>query len=354
MPHNVFSLMLMDIDWGKSMPAHFSLKTAQDVWNTLIMLFPLLAYVSILIRPSSSAGIYNTVTGAVRSIFDSWHVYIVVYNSTAETNKNFVEFIKRRAWLPSINLAYATLNGIGVCARYYHDLAVHSAERLISVHSPILEEPLAKKQIPSLLFEGGALDLASIDYNLEPDYRDTYAQEKAKLIDTLPTTTKNISTNASLVSSVLPTEASHTNEILISDTTKGEIKAVYNLFQENKMPSTADFKKLMTAELVRTILIFLGFTVDHNFKFKLRNEKTASASISFSGYVKDFGGDISGNIIDFLIKIYNIEFKESWAYIKNLFGMHVQFPRPFPPALPNPRDFEKCLTIQINNLIGQI
>ncbi len=354
MPRNL-SLMLMDIDWSKSMPSHFLLKTAQDVWNTLVMLFPLLAYVSILIRPSSSSGIYNTVTGAVRSMFDSWHVYIVIYNSTAETNKNFVEFLKRRAWLPDVNLGYVTLNGAGVCERYFNDLAVHSAERLIVEPTPILEAPLAKKNIQSVVFEGGALDLASIDYNLEPDYREIYAQEKAKLIATIPTTDKTVTASRiQAVASVQPTEASHPNEIQISASTKDEIKAIYNLFQENKMPSTADLKKFLTADLVRTILIFLGFTVDHNFKFKLRNEKTASASISYSGFIKDFGGDFSGNIIDFFIQIYNMEFKESWAYIKNLFGMHVQFPRPFPPALPNPRDFEKCLLIQKNNLIGKI
>lgn len=352
MPRNL-SLMLMDIDYDEAMPKHFKLDTIQDVWNALILLFPLLAYVSILIRPSSSAGIFNTITGVKRSLFSSWHIYLVVINSTAETNKNFVEFLKRRAWLPTINLAYAHINGAGVCERYYMDLAVHSAERLIVESSPILEVPLAKGHIPSAIYEGGALDLASIDYNLEPDYRDTFAQEKAKIIATLPATDKTVS--ATVSSQTLVATSKSEGPIFISESAKVKIIDIYMYLQNTPEPKTHGVKNIIDNEVTSAFITHLGFSVDQNNKFKLRNETTASCSISHNGYIKDFGGEFAGGIIDFIMHVYKIDFKMSWYYLRACFGQNMPpLPINLQGVLPAPANFEKRLEVNTNNFTGQL
>lgn len=348
MPRNL-SLMLMDIDWSESMPAHFLLKTAQDVWNTLVLLFPLLANVSILIRPSSSSGIYNTITGAVRSLFDSWHIYLVVYNSTAKTNKNFVEFIKRRAWLPEVNLAYAHINGAGVCERYYEDLAVHSAERLIVESAPILEAPLAKKAIQSVVYEGGALDLASIDYNLEPDYREIYTQEKAKLMLALPATVKTKATTVS--SKTLATTSKDEGSIFISEEAKAKIIDIYMYLQNTSEPKTNGVKEILNDEIVSALITHLGYSIDSNYKFKLRDEKTPSCSIAHNGYIKDFGGEFAGGIIDFIMYIFDTSFQTSWYYLRACFGQKIPpLPMNLQGRLPVSSNFEKRLKVQDNKL----
>lgn len=343
----------MDIDYDEAMPSHFKLETVQDVWNALIALFPLLAYVYMLIRPSSSAGIFNTLTGVKRSLFSSWHIYIVVTNSTADTNKNFVEFLKRRAWLPTVNLAYAHLNGVGVCERYYMDLAVHSAERIIVEPDPILEAPLAKECIPSVLYEGGALDLSSIDYNIEPDYREIYAHEKAKLMATIPATDKSVS--ATVSSQTLVATSKNEGPIFISEKAKAKIIDIYMYLQNTQEPKTHGIKKILDDEVTSALVTYLGYDIDSNFKFKLRDERTPSCSISHNGYIKDFGGEFAGGIIDFIMHVYNIDFKMSWYYLRACFGQKMPpLPMNLQGVLPAPANFEKRLEVTTNNFIGLI
>ena len=352
-PQNL-SLLLFDIDYDDAMPKHFRLDTPQEVRESLIKLFPLLEGVSMLIRPSSSAGIYNSITGVKRSQHNSYHVYIVVANSTADTNKTFLEFIKRRAWRTDVKLAYAKLTaGNSVVERYYIDLAVlNSAERLIVESDPILEVPLAKEVIPSVIYEGGALDLASIDSNLEVDYRDTYAVEKAKLIATLPITNKTVTTPAK--SQSLATTSSNEEPILISEDTKIKIIDIYMNFQNTPMPKTYIIKQRLNDAIVSALITFLGFNIDNNYKFKLRDEKTPSCSISHNGYIKDFGGDFAGGIIDFIMHIFDIDFKMSWYYLRACFGQQMPpLPINLQGVLPAPMNFEKRLKVQ-DTTIGLI
>ena len=353
MPNNVSSLLLLDVDYDEAMPSHFKLDTAEDVWNTLVTLFPLLAYVSMLIRPSSSAGVFNTLTGIKRTLFSSWHIYLVITNSTAETNKNFVEFLKRRAWLPTVNLAYAHINGVGVCERYYMDLAVHSAERLIVESTPLLEAPLAKEHIKSSFFEGASLDLASIDYNIEPDYREVYAQEKEKLMATLLATDKKVS--ATIRSKALASTSKNEGPIFISESAKAKVIDIYMYLQNTQKPETKGIKSILDDEVTSALLTFLGYHIDSNYKFKLRDEKTPSCSIAWNGYIKDFGGAFSGGIIDFIMHVYGVSFNTSWTFFRSCFGVSTPpLPTLAQQALPYPKNFEKRLEVNTNNFTGQI
>ena len=303
-----------------------------------------------LVRASSSAGIHNSLNGEKRSQHNSYHVYIVVANSIAETNKAFLEFIKRRAWRTDVNLAYAKITGAGVVERYYIDLAVlNSAERLIVESDPILEAPLAKEVLPSVIFEGGALDFASIDCSIEPDYREIYAQEKAKLITILPTTDKTATAPVKFQS--LATTASNEEPIFISEEAKAKIINIYMYLQNTPKPKTHPVKEILNDEIVSALITFFCYDIDSNYKFKLRDENTPSCSIAYNGYIKDFGGDFAGGIIDFIMHIYDIDFKTSWHYLRACFGQTMPpLPMNLQGVLPAPSNFERRLKVQDNTL----
>lgn len=344
LPETTYSLYFVDIDYDDEMPTHFQMKSVEDVRSSLIKLIPSLQEVGMLIGPSSSANIYNSETGAKRSEYASWHIFFVVANDSEMNNKNFTEYIKRRAWRADVDLAYAKENGTGVVERYLIDLAVANPERIIVKAPPILEYPLKKEVVPNTLFEGGILDLASIDYESEPDYRSTYNEHKQRLLGTTDIIIKRRSPSSHTF--MAPTHID--GVISISEVAKEHIIKVYNYLKATKIPKIKEVTSQLNDEIVAALLTFLGYSIDHNYKFKMRAEKTASASINYNGFIKDFGGDFSGNIINFIMQVYGLSFKESWRYIQCCFGRKLQLTALTKGALPYPKDFEKSLTIKNN------
>ncbi|OCS32886.1 hypothetical protein AWR31_08070 [Campylobacter fetus subsp. venerealis] len=62
------------------------------------------------------------------------------------------------------------------------------------------------------------------------------------------------------------------------------------------------------------ILMYLGYDVNNHYKFKIRDEHTASASINpKDGKIKDFGSGWYGSIIDFMVTYHNLSQKEAFA-----------------------------------------
>ena len=80
-------------------------------------------------------------------------------------------------------------------------------------------------------------------------------------------------------------------------------------------------KAYINRETVCEILIDLGFEASTRKNFKIRDERTASTSIDSNGNIKDFGGDFSGDIIDFLKMHFGISFFEAVEYLENYFGI---------------------------------
>ncbi|WP_084276432.1 hypothetical protein [Nitratiruptor tergarcus] len=58
-----------------------------------------------------------------------------------------------------------------------------------------------------------------------------------------------------------------------------------------------EIKQSLDREKVTAMLKALGYEVDRNYKFKLREERTPSASIAKDGYIKDFGSGWGGDIL---------------------------------------------------------
>jgi hypothetical protein len=71
-----------------------------------------------------------------------------------------------------------------------------------------------------------------------------------------------------------------------------------------------DIKSRLTREIVADIVSSCGFEVNRKFMFKYRqNEKTPSASISPELLIKDFGSELSTDVIGFVMEVNGIDFK---------------------------------------------
>jgi len=74
---------------------------------------------------------------------------------------------------------------------------------------------------------------------------------------------------------------------------------------------------------VASILNHIGYAVDRSFKFKLRDEKTSSASIRADGYIVDFGGDFRGDVFSLLQEQHGMSFPEAVQYVAVCLGVEL-------------------------------
>ncbi len=84
-------------------------------------------------------------------------------------------------------------------------------------------------------------------------------------------------------------------------------------------------KETIDQRHVAKILLLEGYKVNRSFKFALREEKTPSTSIRKDGYIKDFGGDFSGNIVTLLQTQRGMSFKNAILYIADQLGIDTNF-----------------------------
>lgn len=79
----------------------------------------------------------------------------------------------------------------------------------------------------------------------------------------------------------------------------------------NDNAEVTELKALLTQETISHILNANGFDVDRNFKLKLRDERTPSASISRDGLVKDFGTDFASDVFGVLMEHRGMTFPKA-------------------------------------------
>lgn len=338
------SLYFIDIDADDAQPVHFQMSTAQEVEESLYKLIPELQGVQLLIRPSSSADIFNSITGERRSSNPSWHIYLVVSHATAFNINNLTEYIKRRSHRDDVNLAYIKQSKSGAnLERFYCDLAVADASRLIVEATPILEAPLQKEYTPSVLTNGGVLNLSKIDFTSEPLYKKVPTKINSNNNDsTLNTHSTHYTNNTGL-------KSKNSGVLICTNEDKNRILNIYKYFQITHKPIAKEFIEYLNDGVVSLLLQHLGYDVDSNYKFKIRDEKTASASCRWDGYLNDFGSSFSGTIINFIMEVYSLSFIEVWTYLQNCFGMNKKLSIKIQVALPDAKSFEKSLQTQNKN-----
>jgi len=91
-------------------------------------------------------------------------------------------------------------------------------------------------------------------------------------------------------------------------------------YNENT-PSFQDLKAELDRESVAAILLGLGYEVDGRFKFRLRNERTPSASIRSDGFIRDFGGDFSGDLFDLLTIHHEMDARQAREFVADRLGI---------------------------------
>lgn len=358
-----YSILFIDIDFKEDIPDHFKCNTAEDVREVLIKLFPILADIGMLIRPSSSSNVYNCLTEEHRENGQSWHIFIFVANHTKDTNKNFKELLLRRCWRYDVNLAFVSVDdGGSMQNKTLLDMSVLSAERLIAVSKPICQYPYVKQVVPSTIYNGEILDLSKVDPTIEEDYRPKFEAKKRELINLLDfsefyavdtdikTTTKRYGQNISkgFVDTSLPTPNTD-KEIVIDEDTQSKILHIYRYFQNRQYPKYQDIKEHFNDQVVAAFLKYLGYEISFDMKFKIRDERTPSCSINYNGWIKDFGSSLSCNVVSFLMELYGLEFIQAWNYIRACFGCKLKLDTKTLAALHDPSGFENCLTINTNN-----
>jgi len=102
----------------------------------------------------------------------------------------------------------------------------------------------------------------------------------------------------------------------------------------------ANVKSRLTQSLTKDIVESLGFEVNRQSKFMMREEQTPSASISSNGYIKDFGGDFAGDTISFVQYHNNCSFVEAINLVAPFVSMEPfnqeessNIPKPLPKPL---------------------
>lgn len=93
-------------------------------------------------------------------------------------------------------------------------------------------------------------------------------------------------------------------------------KAIIESSNNNDNAEVTELKEALTQETISHILNANGFDVDRNFKLKLREERTPSASISRNGLTKDFGSDFAGDVFSVLMEYRGMTFSQAINEVK--------------------------------------
>ena len=83
----------------------------------------------------------------------------------------------------------------------------------------------------------------------------------------------------------------------------------------------AQIKASMDKEKAKAILEHLGYEVNRDYKFRLRDEKTPSASIRRDGYIKDFGSGWGGDLVALLHEYHATPLPEATKWIAACLGI---------------------------------
>lgn len=95
-------------------------------------------------------------------------------------------------------------------------------------------------------------------------------------------------------------------------------------YSNRELIDVESIKSRLDREIVADIITSYGYVVNRNFKFKIReDEKTPSASIADDGLIKDFGGEFTGDVIDFIIYTQKEDFKSACEIVAEFVGVKI-------------------------------
>ncbi len=86
----------------------------------------------------------------------------------------------------------------------------------------------------------------------------------------------------------------------------------------------AQLKQSLDRQKTAELLSFIGYEVTRDFKFKIRDEKTPSASIDRNGNIKDFGDDWYGDVVALLHEHKGMSLKDATEYVASCLGVRYE------------------------------
>jgi hypothetical protein len=279
---NTQSMLFFDYDFTPVLKDSMKAENFKELYQLIIKVLPEFKNVEMLFKFSSSSNIYDVHQYQFVSQKIGMHVYFMVDNANDKTVANFKAMLLNR--LTDMEL-FQVIDGK---TEYLFDESVFSQEREIIETKPILPSNLAVHEVGNemkIFNEGGQVfDLSTVPESNMPTTSNTYVD----------------------------------NSHLSADT-----NTRLNYLTITVSKPRADYKKVLAflnGQIVNTILSTIGYAVYSN-KFKLRNEKTASASVKHDdGFIKDFGGSFKGSILSLLTEYHGLSFKQAKDYLYVCFG----------------------------------
>ncbi len=90
------------------------------------------------------------------------------------------------------------------------------------------------------------------------------------------------------------------------------------MFSNERLAAT---KQMLDRQSVLAIIIFMGYSINRNGKFRLREEeRTPSASVDAQGRITDFGSGWRGDIFALLQEYHGLSFPEACEYVAECLG----------------------------------
>ena len=83
----------------------------------------------------------------------------------------------------------------------------------------------------------------------------------------------------------------------------------------------SQIKHYLDRNKVKAMIEVLGYKVNKNYMFKIRDERTPSASIRRDGYIKDFGSGWGGDIVAFIHEHHQTPLKEATLWVAQCLGI---------------------------------
>lgn len=331
-----YSVIFIDYDYSELLPEHLKARTFDEIRALLIKAIPALAFCHLLIRWSSSSNIIKE-DGTPLHENTSMHLFFIVKNATDANMKDFMEYLDRSLWANDLAFVMVT-KGDQIVSRSFVDKSVLSPERIIISNTPIMPTGWQKlREDEFALYDGGALDLSDIDYSHMPDWHPTYWEAKFALEESIERVSKPKK------ALVLPTVST---TFVASASLNDKLKMIEDKLnkQGGETTSTKQLLTMIDGEVTRCLLQGIGYLVDSSGKFKIRDERTASASVRADGYIKDFGGDFGGNIFGFLTDVCGLKFKHSYKYLAIALGAsHLRLRPADYGSLPDPKHIQNNL-----------
>lgn len=290
------SVIFIDYDFSEIFPLT-SYEELVEVVNNLI---PELKGVGKLVRYSSSTGIYNKSTNYFISNKTSMHLFMLATNVTDET------ISKLKQLLNNAMVHHGFVKMVEAKKVSVLDDTSFSKQKPIFTANPILEEPLARINYESVVFDGAVLDMNTIEYS-------RYGEVKA-LVNTAYGF-KNVDLGNR---SYIPQLRMYISQATIENLAYlGSLKV-----KQRDRDLYSSIKPYITGEITEMLMQFVGFKKDGNGMYKIRSERTASVSVMTDGFINDFGnGGFKGDIVNLIKEEFNSPFKDALLFVADALGV---------------------------------